>query len=316
MTDALLVKYLVGEADKEEITLVDAWINQQEDNRSYFNQFKLVWQESLELAPRLAIDENAAWNRFIKKAQNKTNRLPFYRRMGWWQAAALLLLVITGMITYIIIQQVRDNKPVQVLAENSAVTRSLPDGSTVVLNKHSSLEYPTAFSGKERKVRIQGEGFFKIAHNAQQPFIVDCPALEITVVGTQFNVKTTGSTTTVIVEAGRVRVSRNGKSLLLNPGEEVLVNNQNGSMEKVAHRDQLYKYYRNHIFICDATPLRQLVEKLNEAYDANIIIVNKDLANQPISTTFNDEPLDKILQVIAQTFNARIEKNENSILLK
>src|ERR1700722_16840439 len=64
----------------------------------------------------------------------------------------------------------------------------LPDGTKVWLNASSSLRFPTAFTGKQRKVEMTGEAYFEVAHSAKQPFMVLVNGIEIKDVGTSFNV--------------------------------------------------------------------------------------------------------------------------------
>lgn len=66
---------------------------------------------------------------------------------------------------------------------------TLPDGTKVWLNSASSLRFPTAFSGTDRRVEISGEAYFEVAHNAKQPFFVKINnRAELQVLGTWFNV--------------------------------------------------------------------------------------------------------------------------------
>src|SRR5699024_2399194 len=64
----------------------------------------------------------------------------------------------------------------------------LPDGSKVWLNAASSVRYPTAFTGKERKIKITGEVYLEVADDAGHPFIVQTRHSDIQVLGTHFNV--------------------------------------------------------------------------------------------------------------------------------
>ena len=64
MSDSLLVKYLLGEASPEEARLIHQWMNESEENRILFEQFKKAWEHSLQLAPTAEINEEAAWQRF------------------------------------------------------------------------------------------------------------------------------------------------------------------------------------------------------------------------------------------------------------
>lgn len=98
----------------------------------------------------------------------------------------------------------------------------LPDGSEVWLNAASTIKYPTSFPGKERKVDIQGEAYFEIAHNASQPFIVNANGMEVKVLGTHFNINAYNDESllkTSLLE-GSISLSKNGEVVLLTPGQQ------------------------------------------------------------------------------------------------
>jgi len=98
----------------------------------------------------------------------------------------------------------------------------LPDGTKVWLNAASELQFPTAFTSKERVVELNGEGYFEVAADADQPFIVKTNGLRVEVLGTHFNVKAYAdeSTTNTALLEGSVRiVTANGNSSLLKPGD-------------------------------------------------------------------------------------------------
>src|SRR5690606_13518352 len=65
----------------------------------------------------------------------------------------------------------------------------LADGTSVWLNAASSITYPVAFAGKERRVHITGEAYFEVARETERPFIVSIGEASIQVLGTHFNVK-------------------------------------------------------------------------------------------------------------------------------
>lgn len=66
---------------------------------------------------------------------------------------------------------------------------SLSDGTRAWLNADSRLKYPVVFAENERRIRLSGEGYFKVAKDTQAPFIVETDLGEIRVMGTEFNVK-------------------------------------------------------------------------------------------------------------------------------
>lgn len=103
---------------------------------------------------------------------------------------------------------------------------ALPDGTMVWLNAASSLKYPSAFVGKERKVELSGEAYFEVAKNKAMPFMVKTRQQEVEVLGTHFNINAYddehGVKTTLIEGSVKVKLPSN-KSVLLKPGEQAEV---------------------------------------------------------------------------------------------
>lgn len=100
---------------------------------------------------------------------------------------------------------------------------TLADGSKVWLNAASSIRFPTAFTGKERLVEITGEGYFRIAANAQMPFKVKVAGtadMEVNVLGTSFNIMAypDEQTITTTLEEGAVQLIHGSSQSLLKPG--------------------------------------------------------------------------------------------------
>lgn len=102
----------------------------------------------------------------------------------------------------------------------------LPDGTLVWLNAASSIFYPAAFTGNERKVIITGEVYFEVAANANMPFKVAAGATDITVMGTRFNVNAypeDATISTTLID-GAVKVASSGSDAVLKPGQQAKVN--------------------------------------------------------------------------------------------
>jgi transmembrane sensor len=320
MTDDLLVKYLLGEVTKEEIELVDGWIALNDANRKHFEHFKLIWQESKKLEAVSIVNVDEAWERF----QNRTNaaqaapaKVIEFRPASRWQsvAAVLLVLVCCSWFVYYFVMN-RGNEMIAIEAGNTPVIDTLPDGSVITLNKHSSLSYASNFDGKTRDVKLTGEAFFNVAPDKTKPFIISTNDVKVQVVGTSFNVKSDAKKTEVIVETGIVKVAKNHNDVTLKPNEKATVYFNASQPIKEMNDDVLYNYYRTKEFVCNATPLWRLADVLNEAYGVDINIPNERLRQMPITTTFRNEPIDNILAVISETFNVRVERNGNNITLR
>ena len=142
--------------------------------------------------------------------------------------------------------------------------------------------------------------------------------MQVTVVGTSFNIKSENGNTEVVVETGIVRVTRSGKTVELVAGEKIVIHPGDSVAAKEAVTDKLYNYYRSKEFVCDDTPLWKLVQVINEAYDVNIVIGRKELNDLTLTTTFNNESLDQILEVIRLSFDdiTITKKEDGQIILQ
>jgi ferric-dicitrate binding protein FerR (iron transport regulator) len=326
INDDLLVKYLLGEASAEERQMVEEWMAADPANKKQYEDFKTIWDESKMLAAVSTVDEDAAWARFKKrveggreKVKGKGKKEGVVRRMrpvSWLKLAALFILVAgAGLLGY---QMFKESKIVElaVVSKASPVVDTLPDGSVVTLNKNSSLAYPSRFKGETRTIALKGEAFFNVTPNKEQPFIINVNDVQVKVVGTSFNIRSEAGATEVIVETGVVQVTRNGKTVELRPSEKLKLGGVDSVAGKEKVEDKLYNYYRTKEFVCDETPLWKLVEVLNEAYNTTIVIGNPAIRSEKITTTFNNDSLEHILQIVSETLGIRITTEGDQIILK
>lgn len=91
---------------------------------------------------------------------------------------------------------------------NSKLDYSLPDGSSIALNRSASISYPSEFGGAVRQVELSGEAFFDVKRNETKPFVIETEAARVTVLGTSFNVRANPGDDfiEVFVVSGKVRV--------------------------------------------------------------------------------------------------------------
>ena len=96
----------------------------------------------------------------------------------------------------------------------------------LLLQLIKDLQFPIFLNSKAKQdnVSLKGEAFFNVTPNKKKPFIISVNDVQITVVGTSFNVKTINGNTEVVVETGIVKVTRAGKTVELKANEEVTVN--------------------------------------------------------------------------------------------
>ncbi|MDQ8052622.1 MAG: FecR domain-containing protein [Pedobacter sp.] len=297
MNEERLAKYLLGESDPKETQLVADWIQESPENLRELNDFMAILAAS-KLPVDETLDEEAALERLNLRLANRTSvkkMTPIYRMV-----AILAIVFSAGWFLY------HNTVANQLSARTSGQTlvQELPDGSSVILNKQTSLSFIGGFFRKTRHVNLSGEAFFKVSKDKAKPFIIDVADVRVTVVGTSFNVKSHKKEVTVNVESGIVMVQNQKGSVRLTAGEKVDI--RDGHLIKGETKGKLYNYYYTNELVCDQTPLRDLVSILNEKFGANIIITNPAVESLPISTTFGDESLHEILDVASKTLKIRV----------
>jgi len=311
------VKYLLGEASPEEEQVVIEWMKENETHQEYYNQFKKIWDQSKALASGSSVDVNKAWERFQNRTSRKHEPAKILKPRFFWLRVAASIILIAGLGVTLFMLVNKNTVPKEMVAQTgqNVLIDTLSDGSVITLNKRSTITYPSKFKGGTRAIALKGEAFFNVAPDKKKPFIISVNDVQVTVVGTSFNIKSENGNTEVVVETGIVRVTRSGKTVELNAGEKVVMHADDSIASKEAVDEKLYNYYRTKEFVCDETPLWKLVQVLNEAYDAKIIIGRKELNDKKITTIFYNEALEKILEVIHLTFDITVIKKEDGQII-
>jgi ferric-dicitrate binding protein FerR (iron transport regulator) len=159
---------------------------------------------------------------------------------------------------------------------NTAIGRqwqlALPDGTRVYLNASSSIHYPLQFTGAVREVEITGEVYFEVAHNPRQPFRVKVGNQLIEDLGTAFNVNAYQEepvTKTTLVQ-GLVRVTKDGASLMVLPGQEVQAGEMSGLvLEKHANVEQALAW-KNGYFDFNGLDTRAIMRQMARWYGIEV----------------------------------------------
>jgi transmembrane sensor len=196
-------------------------------------------------------------------------------------------------------------------------TDTLPDGSVVTLNKGGRMAIIGKDTNRAVRVQLEGEGFFSVRHDPARAFVVEVNDMTVSVLGTSFELDgRNGDSIAVVVETGAVSVSgRNGDRLVVRAGQRASLV-RGGHWKRERSGDKLYGYYLGRPLVCDSIPLRRLVAVLNEAYDAHISFGREELGGLPLTTTFRGESLDRILKIVASTFDLSIVRAGPKIIIQ
>lgn len=153
----------------------------------------------------------------------------------------------------------------------------LPDGSEVWLNAESTIEFPTAFTDKERNVILKGEAYFKVARNEESPFIVTSDKMTVRVLGTEFNFKSyTSETSHVSLVKGSVEVLRPNQKqpeFKLAPGQDAWCD-ETGNIKVREIDTYAVTQWVNGFFYFDDLSLVEILRELGRWYNLGVIFRN------------------------------------------
>ena len=148
----------------------------------------------------------------------------------------------------------------------------LPDGSTVWLNAVSSLTYPASFNNlSERRVKLTGEAYLKVAKDKSHPFIVETGKQEVEVLGTEFNINSytdEHAIATTLIE-GSVKVRAGGNQQVIKPGEQV--QNRESELRVTNVNIATVVDWKEGEFNLDGLPFRLAMRKLARWYNVEVI---------------------------------------------
>lgn len=321
ISEALLIKYLAGEASPEEALAIDEWIEQAPDNDRLLQQYLRLWSHAGKAGRYVAPDLRRELSRLnidthSSKEPGKTI-LPkptlFFRVAV---AATLLLALGTALLVTLRPWGTAKIRPIAIYRPDGILRDTLTDHSIVVLTAGTRLEYPPSFDGPYRIVQLDGEGYFSVAPDAGKPFIVQTATLGIKVIGTAFNVNATQDNVTVQVDNGAVLFYDSNDSVTVKGGMQAVYNMATHRFLVTRMESGNDYSYATKIFRFQATRLETVVRALEKAYDVKIILENKKLADCTITTAFTDMPIEYIMEVITASLSIQYHMNGATIYLQ
>ena len=246
-------------------------------------------------------------------------RCLFPTRMRILAAAAAVILLCLSVGTVYLYMQPTSLQTVSTMAETRNVI--LPDGSSVLLNRHSSLSYPKRFKSDNREVQLTGEAYFEVSKDQKHPFIVQTEHINVQVLGTHFNVDAYRNNPEVktTLLTGSVAVSNKSKSvrMVLKPNEIAIYNKVEEKLtRKVLENAEDEISWRQGEFFFEELPLQEIARELSNSFVATIQIADTTLQNYRITARFRDgEDLATILSVLHNAGYFNYSQNNKQIII-
>ncbi|WP_128544146.1 FecR family protein [Larkinella soli] len=315
-----LFDHFAGRTTSLQRSLLAEWLRHPDHQELYYR-----WLEEWEAAHlQYVADPDAALLKVRAPGQGgEEGREPVLpvgkQRFGslrWLAAAALAGCLLTGLY--------RNRTAFLYKTEETAFGNlkklTLPDGSKVVLNAHSSLRYPRfSLTGFGREVYLTGEADFSITHTPDhRPFRVRTARdFEVVVLGTEFTVYDRPKETRVVLHTGKVKINYPSGSekhqLTLKPGDFVSLDKGGKLAYRKVARPRTFAAWKDHRYIFSETSLREIADLLKENYGLEVEIRGDTLARRTVSGSFRAETSEELLRVIANLLEISFDRIENRV---
>lgn len=254
-----------------------------------------------------------------EETQGKENSRTI-RMNPWKWAAAIVLPICIAFFTYYLIDSSQTvGAPFIVKADKGdKATIELPDGTNVVLNSASQLSYLNNFGENGRRVQLNGEAYFKVAHDEKRAFIVQVGDLEVKVLGTSFNVSAyeDAKDVTVVLLEGKVGVYAQKMSHIMKPGDKIEYNKATHKITATqVHPSDYIEWTKGNIYF-EKESLENIMKTLSRIYDVEIRFDSNKLPNEYFTGTIPGGGIQNALNILMLTSPFYYEMDGSVIVLK
>ncbi|WP_282073895.1 FecR family protein [Polaribacter atrinae] len=300
----ILKKYEERTATQKEIDCVE----------SFFDEMQKDGTKPIDFKYNLALK-----NRIYKRIQK--NKKPAFIR-SWTIAASIVILL--GINFYSLIYNKSfsffnsQDKIALILKEtdlNQQVKVSLPDGSFVILNGESSIEYPENFNDTIRLVKLKGEAFFDVTKNINKPFVIQSGSIRTKVLGTSFNIREAKTTTEVVVHTGLVKVTSKEASVFITPNQKVIYNNKTNKLYKKEVNAEVTNLWWKEEVVLEKIKIEELAIELQKLYKIPFVFKTEEIKEAYFYSLrlSKNETLDELLVRVNFINEVKLIKNNNMV---
>jgi len=324
--DEWITCYLSGELDEQSFAKLKQWTFASEANRAHVRRQVEIWF-STGVADDTYFDKEKAFELFrrrVNAAEQRKRKVYNIFEKTWLRVAAVILILILPLIGYWQGQKTLKQTFADISVEAPMGARTklyLPDGTLVWLNAGSKIVYSQGFGVDDRRLKMEGEGYFEVVRNEQIPFEVNTKELNLRVLGTKFNICNypEDKVVTVNLLEGKVALHNEVKSmpeLYLDPDEKVVMDKMTGEMVK-SHCKAIHSsdWINDELFF-DEDLLDDIVKRLERSYDVKIEVADS-LRNRRFYGSFKVQgnTIEDVLSIMSSTNQMRYRYENGKYIL-
>lgn len=348
----ILYKYIKGNCTEQELRQLGQWLQEKPANEDFFKTFIEHWGQEDE---DLKEDAQAAWKRFKKKRNlhvssglepisgtpPKKSRQHYsvdsrkvykYGHWYWYSSAAAALILFVALffvVQHSSVSNESTDKGEEIATQEIVTSKGqrtnlkLSDGSQVMLNSESKLKIPDNYARESRTIYLEGEAFFEVDHDEKNPFVVITPQGYVKDLGTQFNVMTYNSNKIEVAvkeglaSMGEVEANSPQKELVeLTPNKLGVLKNDEGLVVSDIEDMNVFTGWTEGKLVFKEMPFPEVVRRLERWYDIECVIEDSELTERTLSATYDNMPLNEVLEVLSISVRASYERNNRTIIFK
>lgn len=253
-------------------------------NERQIRDYQRIWDVAAEVSPTEHVSHSARWESVWETidAQTAPKIRPIRRAQPSWYAYGIAAGLMIAMISaWVYLTRTPLSPPVHAFAAEMTAQKiiTLQDGSKVRINSGSTLTTVGDWSDGQtvRQVKLEGEGFFEVAHHPQQPFVVETFNATIRVLGTKFNVRARKDDQTpetrVFLQEGKVDFGSGTQHVTLKPGEWIAAQHGPQSVTLTAVRQDAQAHalaWTNGRLAFSDQPIGDILQELTRRYGVTI----------------------------------------------
>ena len=319
----LFDRYLQRRCAPEEVAELVALLERADAGETLTEPMLRLWEELKASKEEYPVD----WERMYARISRVEDDISVLRRRrgGWWRAAAAAAVVVAvaGAVFWGMNRGTQEKGIVEVGRASKAEGRQqsggsgvvktmvagdrkrvvhLPDGSMVLLNKNSRLDYPGVFGDTSREVVLSGEAYFDVMHLAGRPFIVHTGKLRTRVLGTTFNIRAYpgDKAIAITVTSGKVQVMNERASVGMLVADQQIRYDVSGEtiLQKKVDVRPLVAWRPSEVSFDDIT-MEEAARRVGEWFGVTVHFVNPALKDCRITASFyREDQLEEIMTVI------------------
>ena len=317
MDKEILYKFFDRQATASEKKEIEQWLEESQENREKLfaeREFFAAMILSGKLREKDLVVENG----------RKQRKITFQSRAVLRElckiAAVIAITVSIGL--FFLQQNGGDAMHTVTVPSGQRANLTLPDGTKVWMNARTEIQYPGVFSKSKREIKLNGEAYFEVSHNAKHPFIVHTNKCSIEVLGTKFNVEDYADSkdfSTALME-GSVKVSDNRQdknTLILSPDQLVILKGGKLIAKDIADYD--YYRWREGLVCFKDVGFEQLMHRFEKCYGVKIVIENDKWLEYGFTGKFRvSDGIDNALKILQKEapYSFRKSADDSVIYIK